>query len=310
MHRRLLKTIITISAIHTVEQRKQLTLPAALGFRSSLLLRNRKLPMCGPSSSVAAREALASQSESPSATTELYALPNKAINSNRKAKNSHPWTLFRLGKLRFGFHGIWGILCVAATTASLVSRTATNVWTAVLTNFILGVDARSLTDQAPQSTTIVHNKWVKIVAPHREAFQRTIAVVQHINLRLAEQQLSTSEWALPFPVYAILLGLSWFQFNPVNSDFTNGNTWFFVFPMFLGVSLDCVMQCQGMSNYLTTQYLLAVQLASLFIAFAFTLAFRGMIRIEPIYFGSAAVVGGLFLGVLFYLITARTNSNF
>ena len=59
--------------------------------------------------------------------------------------------------------------------------------------------------------------------------------------------------------------------------------------MFVGVSMDVC--CQWLfAEYLTTTYLLAIQLSALGLAFLFTLAFRGMVPIRPIYYGSAAVV--------------------
>ena len=206
--------------------------------------------------------------------------------------SKHPPIYFRWGKLRYGFHGIWATFCVIATIACMISTEY--VWVAIAANQVLAMDAYSLLDQVPHSTVIVKN-W--IVAPHKEAFKRTMAVMHYTSLRLCRP------W-LPLPLYIPLLAFCWSLFLPFNCDLSNGNTYFFPIPMFLGVSVDIMAHLWSAEDYLTTQYLLAIQFSALCLAFAFTLAFRGIVPIKPIYFGSAAVVGGLLVGVAYYLCTS------
>jgi hypothetical protein len=106
--------------------------------------------------------------------------------------------------------------------------------------------------------------------------------------------------------YYPLLAISWWQFVPWNSDFRNGNTWIFVVPMFGGVSLELIQYLVrthyciiGVSSSLVHwEYLMAIHLSAMIMAFAFTLAFRGMVSIQYIYFGAAFFVAILFLSGL------------
>lgn len=82
-------------------------------------------------------------------------------------------------------------------------------------------------------------------------------------------------------------------------------------PMFIGVSLDMaqslVMEHHcGLPSLVPVRWLLGVQLSAMAMAFAFTLAFRGIVSIRHIYFGAAFFVALLFVaecGMIFW------NSN-
>jgi hypothetical protein len=195
----------------------------------------------------------------------------------------------RWGSLRFGFHGIWAILTFIVTTICIVWGNDFYLWPSMIGNQVLGLHAYSLLDQVPLSTKICRG----FVAPHREAFKRTIAMIHYTNLRLAQP------W-LPSALYYPLLALSWWQFVPLDSDFRNGNTWIFVVPMFFGVSLDMTQSLLmehycGLSSLVSWRWLLGVHMSAMSMAFAFTLAFRGIISIQRIYFGAAFFVALLFL---------------
>jgi hypothetical protein len=197
----------------------------------------------------------------------------------------------RWGSLRFGFHGIWAILTFVVTTICFVSGNKFYLWPSMIGNQVLALHAYSLLDQVPRSTTICRG----FVAPHQEAFKRTIAMMNYTNLRLAQP------W-IPSAIYYPLSALSWWQFAPLHSDFRNGNTWIFVVPMFFGVSLD-MTQSLVMKHYcglsssslVSWRWLLGVHMSAMSMAFAFTLSFRGMISIQRIYFGAAFFVALLFL---------------
>ena len=96
-------------------------------------------------------------------------------------------------------------------------------------------------------------------------------------------------------------------------DLSNGNTWVFVIPMAAGLTADALFQlpafqCIGTTTTTTnndnikmcwnddaiTQLdLLWVLLSGLVVAFVFTLAFRGVFRIQTCYWGAALVVHGI-----------------
>lgn len=206
--------------------------------------------------------------------------------------------LVRWKSLRFGFHGLWAVLTMLVTTVGIIWENNVTVWLAMVGNQVLAMHAYSLLDQVPLSTRICRG----FVAPHREAFKRTIAMMLFTNLRLIQP------W-IPSGVYLPLLALAWWQFVPLNSDFGNGNTWIFVIPMFVGVSLETAQSllmehhCGGLPSLVPKRFLLALHWSAMVMAFAFTLAFRGIISIQRIYFGAAFFVALLFVagcGLIFW----------
>jgi hypothetical protein len=187
----------------------------------------------------------------------------------------------------------------------------------MMANQILALHAYTLLDQVPISTRICYG----FVAPHREAFQRTIAIMHYTNLRLMAH-LDVVDKNLPihslrYYVYYPLLAISWWQFVPWKSNFSNGNTWIFVIPMFGGVTLECLQYlflteyCHGKASSLVHwKYLMGVHLSAMIMAFAFTLAFRGMVSIQFIYFGAAFLVALLFLtGLGLIVIGANPDAD-
>ena len=206
-------------------------------------------------------------------------------------KNTKPLRYyFRWGSLRFAFHGIWATMTMVITTLCIVlEKYNLLLLPSIIANQVLASHAYSLLDQVPLSTKICRG----FEAPHREAFKRTSAVMTYANLRLAQP------W-MPTIVYYPALAFLWTQFLPFNSDFKNGNTWIFVIPMFIGVSLDMaqslVMEHHcGLPSLVSVRWLLGVQMSAMGMAFAFTLAFRGIVSIRRIYFGAAFFVALLFV---------------
>lgn len=220
----------------------------------------------------------------------------------KMCKNAKPFRYyFRWGSLRFAFHGIWATMTMVITTLCIVLENYDLLLLpSIIANQALASHAYSLLDQVPLSTKICRG----FEAPHREAFKRTSAVMTYTNLRLAQP------W-IPTIVYYPALAFLWTQFPPINSDFRNGNTWIFVIPMFIGVSLDMaqslVMEHHcALPSLVPVRWLLGVQLSAMGMAFAFTLAFRGIVSIRHIYFGAAFFVALLFVaecGMIFW------NSN-
>lgn len=189
----------------------------------------------------------------------------------------------------FGFHGSLGIACAVlhVVALSLTSPPRHVVVACVATSTTLALHARSLVAHAPLRTVIAKG----VVAPHREAFKRTIAMMLYVNLRICKQAgiLPQRRW-----LYETLLLLGVAQFIPTK-NLSNGNTWVFVVPMFVGASLDAFWQLlDAPTTRVTLRFLLSTQLGALCLSFAFTLAFRKILDAFWVYTWAAACVVGRF----------------
>ena len=118
-------------------------------------------------------------------------------------------------------HGLLGLGCLAAQALALAAPAAVQpplvlvviCGTAALTYF-----SRGLLDRAPEKTVIMRG----VVAPHRDAFRRTSAFVNYLNLRLCWQ---CGWW--PGGSYAyVLSACAWnlYSFLP-RRGWANGNTY-------------------------------------------------------------------------------------
>lgn len=224
---------------------------------------------------------------------------------------------FRIGALRFGVHGVVGIISVIQVSYALFSSYmghAIPSWlalSAVSSCIINSVGSYELLNQVPTTSKIA--SW--IFPPHREAFKRTIAITGYLNIRLLhEWQWFLGRESILFPL--ILFMYTNYHFFPFNSDYSNGNTWVFVLPMFLGFNIDTFKQfpvmdfkalsVESLKSSLTNArwhhvhewntervdetYLLLTLLCALQIAFMFTVAFRGRMSIQRCYWIAAAEV--------------------
>lgn len=223
----------------------------------------------------------------------------------RQPRPQKPSDKSPLGKLRFRFHGLLGLSNFVLLAVVVLSRQAVKSLIAlvVVGTALLALSSIPLLKQVPRQSVISRS----IIPPHREAFQRTIAFVGYLNLRLAHQigcfNLLQS-WQ--DEVFAFVLGVYnlWF-FLPTRA-FDNGNTWVFVVPIWAGVSVDTwhqiLLPFQQDSRWneqvVTTSYLLLTLLVTLAVAFSFTLAFRKYIPIAVAYWAAAMCVGLLILGML------------
>ena len=239
------------------------------------------------------------------------------------ARRSH-YSLFHVGALRFGVHGIGGILCTILTeicrrwiqkhedaygALRLVSATglATSgnhsepfpkVWMILVPllmmnqagNFALATHAATLLPQVPHQTAIL--TWpVRIVAPHREAFIRTMGMMQYLVVRVVckivlgllritpgsgsngwERSITLACLAIPYFGRLVPRSLAW----------TNGNTWIFVLPIWFGTTGDWISFALW-GDVIAIHQLLQVQLVGLGLAFGFTLAFRHYLPMSVVY---------------------------
>lgn len=206
-----------------------------------------------------------------------------------RANNHHRFIFFRIGPLRFGFHGLMGILSIILTlTALFLSKKNNSILLAnqhplltlsiVLSTLSVAVGSYGMMNQVPISSHITSFKILNmsVVPPHRDAFQRTIAIVGYLNLRLCQTWnwwgffgqdhgpacsssvfKSTSdismgglllhivEWGSccqPLLFAFVLAGYTNYHFFPLQADYWNGNTFVFVLPMWIGFSVDAFHQ--------------------------------------------------------------------
>jgi len=195
-----------------------------------------------------------------------------------------------------------------------------------------------LVNQAPVCTVIARN----VVPPHRDAFRRTAKTVYYLSARIVWNHMRWVRWSkysgnadgVSFGVLdwawgcaALLYAIKHFLPRIQETEWRNGNTYVFVVPMASGIIADAVfqlplVQCQMMKadsdgiarnscwnrNAVNETDLLCVLLSALFVAFMFTLAFRGTLDIKRCYWGSAAVVHGicwyLFIKALPFVVTS------
>ena len=205
------------------------------------------------------------------------------------------YVAFRFGKLLFGFHGLLGITCLVLTSTAIHHPSL--LWTLVLPsqicNLMLVNDAYSLLSQVPTSTQIFPG----VVAPHKEAFQRTIWVMQYLIARICTKifheslrnSISTDGNYISILESIVILWRYYPLIPQLNIDWWNGNTWIFVIPIFIGVSGDIyVYFIYG--DIFQIYHLLLGELLGLCLAFGFTLGFRRYIPMPIVYCGAALAV--------------------
>ena len=205
------------------------------------------------------------------------------------------YVAFRFGKLLFGFHGLLGITCLVLTSTAIHHPSL--LWTLVLPsqicNLMLVNDAYSLLSQVPTSTQI----FPRVVAPHKEAFQRTIWVMQYLIARICTKffheslrhSISTDGNYNSILESIVILWRYYPLIPQLNIDWWNGNTWIFVIPIFIGVSGDIyVYFIYG--DIFQIYHLLLGELLGLCLAFGFTLGFRRYIPMPIVYCGAALAV--------------------
>jgi len=206
----------------------------------------------------------------------------------------------------------------------------------------------NIVDQAPKQTVVMEHP-IRVIPPHRDAFRRTAFSVYYLGARICwnavpdlihsllegNDSSSTSDiinnknsggsssdseedanygiihwiWSVTTLIYA----LKYFLPHPSEIEWKNGNTYVFVLPMAMGLTIDAlyqlpILQCHHRYNndnditatntnticwnedVITQLDLLYVLLSGLLVAFVFTLAFRGVLGVKQCYWGAAAVV--------------------
>ena len=214
-------------------------------------------------------------------------------NKNQPSQSKKPPILFLLGALRFGFHGIGGIVCVALTLAAFHHHQAILLhWISQVVNGILATHATTLLSQVPARTAIIPG-W--IVAPHKEAFKRTIGMMQYLVVRIVCSKLLGLSPVAAFAAVTVpyLLSLVPNRNTFRRGSLDNGNTWIFVLPIWVGTTADMMVLFWYGDQLISLQQLLQVELVGLGLAFGFTLAFRNYLPMPFVYAMAAWQVWGI-----------------
>jgi hypothetical protein len=242
-------------------------------------------------------------------------LINKSSTATSASYSHQPHVVFRLGKLRFGLHGLLGILALTFTVTAYYQYPTNLAVLAVsqLLNGAISYHAATLLPQVPPFTQIVPG----IVAPHKEAFRRTISVMYYLIARVTlavcaapamgillgttgigssdnDNAQSTALQRDEYSRYLCCAVLAWFWWPLVpswqnSSQLWNGNTWIFVFPIFVGVTGD-FWQYIAYRDVIPVEQLLQTEILGLVLAFSFTLAFRNYVSMPTVYVGAALAV--------------------
>mmetsp|Transcript_15551 Transcript_15551/g.33924 ORF Transcript_15551/g.33924 Transcript_15551/m.33924 type:complete len:292 (+) Transcript_15551:47-922(+) len=247
-------------------------------------------------------------------------VPSSKPKSKSFERRRRPGVVFRTT------HGISGVLSTLLTISAIATQrtlppksvlsSVTSVLAAVV-SIVTAVSGTSIVDQAPKQTVVMERP-IRVVPPHRDAFRRTALSVYYLGARICWNAATThrslvlgdiskaGENAYSFDwvwgCIALYYAMKCFVPRQGEVDWTNGNTYVFVVPMALGLSSDAlcqlpILQCRGDMCWnvdIITQFdLLCVLLSGLVVAFTFTLAFRGVLGIRSCYWGAALVVHGI-----------------
>lgn len=204
----------------------------------------------------------------------------------------------RIGRLVFGtrpwHHGLLGSASLGATLLAVATLRPFLIAASIALTTGLALGAIPLRAKAPRSTAIARG----VVAPHREAYARTIAVCLYVNFRLA----FAMGW-LPTGAYRCVVAAFVAWLVP-RRGFGNLNTWIFVVPIFLGIGADAAHQFSAAGSAwnenIDARLLLGVQTVVLCVAFGFTLAFRGYCDLVRLYAASAGALAGVVAVVAAY----------
>jgi len=172
---------------------------------------------------------------------------------------------FHMGRMKFGFHGVFGILASLATWWAMQDESKLSIFTSCFFSSLVSYWASTMMHMVPPDTKIYGSK---VVAPHVDAFTMTVYLVYYINVRCLRPFLPSEI------IYKGLLVLAYWPFVPKKRwDFTNLNTWIFGIPRLLGVTYDFGKAFFGESTIPTHDLLFIVE-SLLLASFAYSGSFR------------------------------------
>lgn len=200
-------------------------------------------------------------------------------------------SFFRIGKsLRFGMHGVFGILATFATTRALRNETDQAVVMACFLGAVTAVYASFILGQVPPASCVAPYT----VAPHICAFKAAIALIFYCNIRCLQHYFPSEL------LYKGLVVAGWWPFVPGNLDWDNLNTYLLVLPRFVGVSAD-MAKVVLTGDSVSTHALLSVQMFLLVFSFLYSLSFRVKHKAMPFIIYVVTTLAGFCLGVFVVL---------
>lgn len=206
--------------------------------------------------------------------TDTLAIATLALSSSSKQSKRQPSfpRPKRIRRPRVAFrntHGISGLIstfltCVAivthyampsSNTTAIIPASASIL--AAIASVATAASGVHIVDQAPKQTIVMTSPF-KVVPPHRDAFRRTAYSIYYLCARICRNASRPyhyprgGEYSATYNHYyafdwiwgigCIYYATKYFIPNPSNLDVTNGNTWIFVIPMAVGLSVDAVFQ--------------------------------------------------------------------
>ncbi|KAL7451645.1 hypothetical protein ACHAWC_003473 [Mediolabrus comicus] len=279
--------------------------------------------------------AVASDALAASAST-LFALLSSSVNLSNKTPSQSSILQRKRGQQRQrkrrprivfrNTHGISGLLssllvCIAIGAHHVYIIPNTLSILAAIASVATASSGMNIVDQAPKQTVVM--EWpFKVIPPHRDAFKRTAYSIYYLCGRIcwntiqyhhhqqqhsATKTTTTSVLNWIWGISALIYAMTKFVPNPRDLDLSNGNTWLFVIPMAIGLTVDAFFQLPMLSqedqlrwneDVITQVDLLWILLVGLIVAFVFTLAFRGVLGIRKCYWMAAILVHA----IVIYLI--------
>lgn len=263
-------------------------------------------------------------SDALAASASTFALLTSSINLSNKTPSQSSILLRKRGQQRQrkrrprivfrNTHGISGLIstllvCIAIGAHHVYIIPNTLSILAAIASVITAASGMNIVDQAPKQTVVMEWPFVKVIPPHRDAFKRTAYsiyylcgricwnTIQHHHRDHSATTLTVLNWI--WGIWVLFYAMTKFVPNPRDVDLTNGNTWIFVIPMAIGLTVDALFQLpilsQGGQLYwnedvITQVDLLWILLVGLVVAFVFTLAFRGVLGIRKCYWMAAVLV--------------------
>lgn len=270
-----------------------------------------------------------------------FALLSSSVNLSNKTPSQSSILLRKRGQQRQrrrrpriifrNTHGISGLLstllvCIAIVAHHVYIIPNTLSILAAIASVVTASSGMNIVDQAPKQTAVM--EWpFKVIPPHRDAFKRTAYSIYYLCGRIcwntiqyhhhrrdhgATTTSTTSTFVLNWiwGMSALLYAMTKFVPLPRDLDLSNGNTWIFVIPMAIGLTVDAMFQLPMLSqggqlrwneDVITQIDLLWILLVGLVVAFVFTLAFRGVLGIRKCYWMAAILVHAI---VIYLIIKA------
>lgn len=250
--------------------------------------------------------------------TPAHSLSKQNLNSKSPKSERRPRVQFN------NQHGISGLISTTLTCLAIAANwmlpsnyklTSIISVLAALTSIGTASSGMTIVEKAPRQT-VVMDRPIKVVPPHRDAFRRTAYSVYYLSARICwnciKMHASFGDSSVDgifqcvfgwlFGCISVAYAMNYFLPRKKDIDWANGNNYVFVIPMAIGLLCDTlfqlpILQCHDELcwniDVVDQLDLLCVLLSGLVVAFVFTLAFHGVFGLRKCYWCSAMVVHGI-----------------